>query len=541
MSSSESSDGGSEWDSSDLDSILSRPKGSPDIRHGLFFEDVEQFWEKHSPKVKKTNKNIDITDTLKKLSKIEEKQNTKRKDEKIKKNQNSNQISPIFPRHTVEKPQYNPDLLDSPQISITQQNNFDTTQNDDDFGFLPSIPSSSESSEMEEEIQAKTQKPKDSHHNDDSDVDSSDSMEPEELEEEQIIIRTPSSPKMILPPVAHLPSPKPDKKATEKKEGKENKQQKETENITKTKKKQEKDDKTKQSEKKVDKEERKEKDEDKAKRKKNREDKEKELEKEKEKKKLKEAEKKKKKEINEKYTLSQTIMKRQKLETPSKSSSQVIKTGRRGRPPKSKDSLSTPKSSKTTRKYNFDNYLDEDSDDQPTIILPEKPQQETTAEKDGPIALRRSQRVRVKPLKHWAGEYIQYTVGKDNLRSFSHIVRNAVDSIKNQNIKDSNEENDDERKENVKDKNSAKESKYNLTPVPFNQYEIIVDPDDDYTFPVQKFTRHVIHLDGIGRLYLSRHTYNLEDFADFIIPAGQEATISSKCNTRLRLLVIDYT
>ena len=530
MSSADSSDGGSEWDSSDLDSVLTRPKGSPDIRHGLFFEDVEEFWEKHSPKVKKINKNNGIADTLKKLSKIEEKHENKRKDENIPIVSNSNQISPIFPRHRVEKPQYNPDISESPQGSKQPQKNFQSDQNDIVLDIVPNLPSTSESSDEEPEIPVKTQKYKRKPRYEASNTESTDSMEPEELEEEQIIIRTPSSPKMILPPVAHLPSPKIDKKPIEKKE---NPTEKNENKISKHKKNKEIDENNQKEDKKKETTQ-KENDEEKPKKRKKKDDPEKEKEKEIEKGKKKELEKKRKKETKEKHALSQTLMKKQKAESSPMSSSQVIRSSQKITAKVKDTTVKTPRSTaKKPRKYNFDNYLDDDSDDQPVVILPEKPQEPA---EDGPIALRRSQRVRVKPLKHWAGEYIQYNVGKDNLRSFSHIVRNTVDSLRKQSQKDSENENDNES-----NKTKNKQSKYDLTPLPYHQYEIMVDPEEDYSFPVQKFTRHVVHLDGIGRLYLSRHTYNLEDFADFIIPAGQEATISSKCNTKLRLLVIDYT
>ena len=100
MSFSDSSDDGSSWDSSDLESALVRPKGSPDIRNGIIFEDVEQFWEKHSPKINKPKSDLNITETLKKISNIEKNQQS----QPIANTTQSNQISPIFQRMVVKKP-----------------------------------------------------------------------------------------------------------------------------------------------------------------------------------------------------------------------------------------------------------------------------------------------------------------------------------------------------------------------------------------------------------------------------------------------------
>ena len=517
-SNSSSSSEESSWDPSDVESALIRPSGSPDIRHGLYFENIEEFWEKHSPKIIKPKTEPKIIDAIKEISQNINKTENQQILQKDFPN-NSDQLSPIIQRNRLQRPTYNPNISDSPlkgkEITPHIQ---EKEPSDDTYVGIPSDDEMSLSENSNDEKGQKTKK--DDFYTPDIPSDSI-GEEPSDDSDERIVIKT-SSAKLILPPVAHLPTenqqkphskrgrpPKINKEATTK--GQEDKNQSQTQESPVHKKR------GRKSKKELAEIERK----------KALENQESENKADPETKKKEEKPTKKLKPASSQPAQSQKLSTSDRKKKTSTSSSQIIAK------PRTKD-----ETKKKVKKYNFDNYLDDDNNE-PVIIFPE---QTPSLEEDAPIALRRSQRIRVKPLKHWAGEHIQYAVGDDNLRSFSGIVRQKVENIKAEAKKEKEGLDADgtNPKKSPGRKKQTPQSKYELTSVPFHQQEIIVEPDGDYAFPVQKYPRHVVHLDGIGRLYLSRHTYNLEDFADFVIPAGQTATITSKCSTRLRLLIIDY-
>ncbi|EAX98305.1 hypothetical protein TVAG_018410 [Trichomonas vaginalis G3] len=175
------------------------------------------------------------------------------------------------------------------------------------------------------------------------------------------------------------------------------------------------------------------------------------------------------------------------------------------------------------------------SDDDIQIIIPEIDDSKQENE-DLPMALRRSKRIRVKPLRHWMGEHVKYGVGEGNLRyvagiqNYSTMASRVTTPMRSQEKKTVNHDED------VK----TKKAKVDIVSGPYKEEEITIPADDSMDFTPETFGRHVVHLDGSGVMNLNGRQYRLEEHSDFYIPPNQECHIESRLSSPLTLLVINY-
>lgn len=194
---------------------------------------------------------------------------------------------------------------------------------------------------------------------------------------------------------------------------------------------------------------------------------------------------------------------------------------------------------KTQRKYDFNMVS---SEDEQQIIIPEVVEP-TPEDDDLPIALRRSKRIRVKPLKHWKNEHIKYGVGEGNLRYVMGVENYSQSSSQMTQNSESASQISEKVKNEPKTKQSPKKEQdksADLIPGPYEEEEITIQPESSRDFGVENYGRHLVHIDGYGTMTLNGRQYRLEDHADYFVPPNQSFQIGTRPSSSLTLLLINY-
>lgn len=181
------------------------------------------------------------------------------------------------------------------------------------------------------------------------------------------------------------------------------------------------------------------------------------------------------------------------------------------------------------KKYDFN--LSSESSDEELIIYPENQvPEEETEDLDLPIALRRSRRIRVKPLKHWKQQRISYEVDENGLFTFKEITQRPPSP---KSAKSSQE---------GKSKGKNKEEEFNpdITPCPYPQRYLTINAEGGEFISPVGYGRRFVHLGGFGLMDISGRQWRLESNADFFLDRNKECTILSRSEEPLRLLEISF-
>lgn len=172
------------------------------------------------------------------------------------------------------------------------------------------------------------------------------------------------------------------------------------------------------------------------------------------------------------------------------------------------------------KKYDFNKqYSDED-----VVLCAGNNSSDHDDNLDLPIALRRTKRIRIKPIRRYLNERIEYTLDDSGMYSITNVIKADGTKISF---------NETPQKKNIFNKSD-------LIPSPYKEREIFIEPEESLKIDSCKYGRRFVHIFGIGTMTIGQRTYRLENNSNFFLDTFKECVLDCKSDTPLVVLEIGY-